>query len=60
MTAARGYFVDGVELVGVREVCECCDRRPAVGRSISGLAICAPCARDASQAAAELAREVAQ
>ena len=55
------YFVEGVELVNVGDsFCESCGFRKAVGRSVSGLAICATCARDASAAANELAREVPQ
>lgn len=57
MTAA-GYFVEGVQLVNVGgELCEACERRPAVGRSISGCAICPRCAGLHARFADELARE---
>jgi hypothetical protein len=57
MTAARGYFVDGVELVNVGgETCSACDR-PAIGRSVSGHLICATHAGWAAREARELARE---
>lgn len=49
----------GVAVQGTGEQCECCRVRKAVGVSISGLAICVRCARDAQVAADELAREVA-
>jgi hypothetical protein len=51
------YFVHGVELVGVGSTCEACERRPAVGRSIGGSAVCARCAKDAALAAREMAAE---
>jgi len=52
------YFVHGIQLVNVGgELCECCCRRKAVGRSISGCLLCAACARDFAKAANEMARE---
>jgi hypothetical protein len=52
------YFVHGVQLVGVDAVCEACERRPAIGRSIAGHAICPRCAGWAAHEAAELAAEM--
>lgn len=52
------YFVHGIQLVNVGgERCEVCRQRPAVGPSISGSLLCAPCARDFAQSADEMARE---
>ena len=52
------YFVDGVQLVNVgAELCEACGIRAGVGRSVSGLVVCAACAREYDAAAQELARE---
>jgi hypothetical protein len=52
------FFVHGVELVGVDSLCECCEQRPAIGRSIKGHAICQRCAGWAAHEADEYAREV--
>ena len=57
-SSAPSYYVHGVELVGVDSLCEACEQRPAVGRSVNGHAICKRCAGWAAREAAELAAEV--
>jgi ribosomal protein L37AE/L43A len=56
MSGGPTYFVFGIPLVGCDDLCEACGRK-ACGRSVSGLAICARCARDYDRAAYELAVE---
>jgi cell pole-organizing protein PopZ len=61
MTSPARYWVDGVQLVNVGgELCEACELRPAVGRSVGGNAICKRCAGWAAREAEELAAELAE
>jgi len=56
---ARAYYVDGVQLVNVGgELCEACEQRPGVGRSVGGSVVCKRCAGWAAKEADEMAREV--
>jgi hypothetical protein len=56
---ARGYFVDGVQLVNVGgEFCDSCEVRPAIGRSVSMHLLCARCAGLHAQIAEEYIAEV--
>lgn len=56
--SARAYYVEGVEVVNTGgESCASCDIRPAVGRSISGLAVCQRCAAWAESESAGIAAE---
>lgn len=53
-----GCWVDGVQLVNVGgELCEACEERRAVGRSIGGHLICKRCAGWARREADELEQE---